>query len=359
MNTNTIENKRQKTEAESTKSNNERQKVVINEFGGPEVLQLINEKFETNPKKGLLIEVLAVGVGFADIMAQRGGYFRAKKKPVIPGYDLVGQIVNAYDSTIFKSGDKIAALLPAMCTYQDKIQIPEKYLVKIPDNLPLLDAAAVILNYITACSILEEKAKVKKGDTVLIHGASGGVGAALAQIGKLKGLKMYGTASSAKHNILKEYGVIPIDYKTENFVEVIQKQQPNGIDAAFDAMGAENIRRSAKIIKKGGTIVSYGFSGNNYGGSGELIKGLFQFMKLKVLPNGIKMKVCAAPTEVKNNPEWYRKTLSKIFQQMKENQLKPIIDSVFPLSEVIKAHELMESGKARGKVVLTTKYFEP
>jgi len=334
------------------------QRVLVSDFGGPEVLKIVDETIESSPEKGLLIEVWAVGVGYADIMAQRGGYFLAPKRPFSPGYDLVGRVADSYNSNKFKEGDLIAAMLPVMCTYQDKLQVPEKYLIKLPENIKVIDAVASILNYLTAYCILEEKAKVKEGDKVLIHGVSGGVGMALAQIGQLKKLKMYGTCSASKFQLAEKFGVIPIDYKNEVFEAIIKKKNPSGINAAFDAMGAENLKRTAKVIKRGGTIVSYGFSGSNYGGYAELFKGLLQFLKIKLLPNGIKMKACGTPSEVKKKPEWYRKTLSTILSQIKDWKINPLIDSTFPLTEVAKAHAFMESGKAKGKVVLTTKYFK-
>ncbi len=334
------------------------EQVIVSEFGGPEILKLIDNTIEATAEKGLLVEVWAVGVGYADIMAQRGGYFLAPKRPFSPGYDLIGRVVESYGSKKFKPGDTVAAMLPTMCTYQDKLQVEEKYLVKLPDNIKAIDAAASILNYLTACCILEQKARVKEGDTVLIHGVSGGVGMALAQIGQLKKLKMYGTCSATKFYLAEKYGVIPINYKNEAFEAIIKKKHPLGIDAAFDAMGAENLKRTAKVVKRGGTIVSYGFSGSNYGGYAELFKGLFQFLKIKLLPNGIKMQACGTPAEVKKNPEWYRDSLTKILHQIADGNLQPIIDSTFSLSEVSKAHALMESGKAKGKIVLTTKYFQ-
>jgi NADPH:quinone reductase-like Zn-dependent oxidoreductase len=334
------------------------QKVVVSEFGSPDVLKLENKLPEFDPEKGPLIEIWAVGVGYADIMAQRGGYFLAPKRPFSPGYDFVGRVVDTNNSKKVKEGDMVAAMLPTMCTYQDKLQAPEDYLVKLHEDIKTVDAAASVLNYLTAYCILEEKAKVKEGDTVLIHGVSGGVGTALAQIGQQKKLKMYGTCSAAKFHLAEKYGVTPIDYKNESFEGIIKKTNLHGIDAAFDAMGAENLKKTARVIKRGGTIVSYGFSGSNYGGYGELFKGLLQFLKIKLFPNGIKMKACGTPAEIKKNPDWYRKTLNLILNQIKEGKLNPVVDSVFPLDQVSKAHAHMESGKATGKVVLTTKYFE-
>jgi NADPH:quinone reductase-like Zn-dependent oxidoreductase len=333
------------------------ERIIINRYGDPEVLQ--SEKIELIPdkSKGLLIEVWAIGVGFADIMAQRGGYILGPKLPFSPGYDFVGKVINAYNSSNFCEGDFVAALLPKMGTYRDIIEVKEELLVKLPDGSSIMKSAAAVLNYLTAYCILEKKANIKQGDTVLIQGASGGVGIALAQIGQLKKLNMYGTASKTKHGLLKEMGVTPIDYRNEDFVRIIKNKFPGGIDAAFDAIGGKNLARSAKVVKKGGIIVIYGFSGNNYGGYGELIKGLWLLIRLNLAPNGKKIKICRTPSEVKRNPQWYRKTLRRIFEEINESKLNPLIATCFPLSKASKAHALIEGGNLKGKVVLKTKYF--
>lgn len=334
------------------------ERVTIKFHGNSDVLTSEMVELVPNEKSGLLIEVWAIGIGFADIMAQRGGYALAPKLPFSPGYDFVGRVVEAYNSEDFKNGDFVAALLPQMGTYRDLIEVPEEFLVKLPQGISLLKTAAAVLNYLTAYCILDEKAKIKSGDTVFIQGASGGVGIALAQIGRMKGLKMYGTASQAKHPLLKQLGVIPIDYKRENFVVRIKRDFPNGLDAAFDARGGEYLLKTAQIVKKGGVVVSYGFSGNNFGGNVEVLKGLAILVRLYLTPNGKKIKICAIPGEVDKNQKWYKNTLKKIVDEIALLKLDPIVGANFTLKDASKAHKLMESGNFEGKIVLTTNYFK-
>lgn len=333
------------------------EKILIREFGAPEVLQLEKVPLKAEPSRGLIIETLVIGVGYVDVMAQRGGYFLAPRRPFSPGYECIGRVVEAYGSDQFSKGDLVAALLPKLGTYQTILEIPENRLVKLPPDLDLLKGTAAILNYLTAYCILERKAEVEVGNSVLIHGASGGVGTALAQIGRLKKLKMYGTASRKKHDLLRELNVQPIDYRQEDFVEILQKLHPQGIDSAFDAIGGKNLRRSVSVVKRGGVVVSYGLSGDNYGGYWEMIKGIFHLIGLNLLPNRKRVVTCGTPGESVQYPDWYRQTLSRIFQQIKSGKLDPVIDRVFPFAAVREAHKYLESGQVQGKILLTTPAF--
>ena len=333
-------------------------RVVIRQNGAPDVLETVTETLNRNKKTGLLVEIWAFGVGWADIMAQRGGYALAPKKPFTPGYDFVGKVIDNYGSNQFEIGDSVAAMLPEMGTYSEILEVDEKYVVKVPDNTPIDKAAASILNYLTAYCILEQKAKVNDNDTVYIQGASGGVGLALAQVGKLKGLKMYGTSSPSKFSLLTSNGVIPIDYKNEDLVEIILRQYPNGIDAAFDARGGKSLKSCIQVIKKGGTVVSYGFSGDNYGGNKEMFKGLAIVLKNLISINGKQIKFCATPSEVKKQTEWYKKTLTQIFNQINSGEINPLVNEIIPFNDIAKAHLMMEKGKLDGKIIVKTKYYK-
>lgn len=341
----------------STASTDTVEKIILRTFGAPEVLQFEKSGLQVDPKRGILVETWAIGVGYVDVMAQRGGYFLAPRRPFSPGYEFIGRVVEAHDSDQFAAGDLVAGLLPQLGAYQTLLQVPASRLVKLPAGIDLLKSAASILNYLTARCILDRKAKVKPGDAVLIHGASGGVGMALAQIGRNRKLKMYGTASSSKHDLLQALGVSPIDYRQEDFLEVLKKQYPEGVDAAFDAIGGSNLRKSVRAVKRGGVVVSYGFSGNNYGGYLEMIHGVLQLLSLNLLPNGKKVIPCGTPAESVKHPNWYRQTLSEIFEQIQSGAIDPVLDQVFPFHQVREAHAYLEGGKARGKVLLTTQAF--
>ncbi len=332
-------------------------KVVVSKNGTPDVLEIKKESIVAEKKNGLLIEVWAFGIGWADVMAQRGGYALAPKKPFTPGYDFVGRVIESYDSTHFEAGDRVAALLPRMGTYSEILEVDEKYLVKIPATVDIEKVAAAILNYTTAYCIIGQKAKVTTGDSVYIQGVSGGVGLALAQIGQSTGLKMYGTTSASKTPLVAGYGVNAIDYETERMEKVILQEHPHGIDAAFDARGGNSLSNCLKVVKKGGVVVSYGFAGDNYGGNREMLRGLGIAFKNFCTPTGKSIKFCATPSEVEKKNAWYKETLRKIFEQIDSGEISPLIGDIVPFQEITKAHKRMESGKLAGKIIVKTKYF--
>lgn len=339
-------------------SKREFKKVVIRQNGTPDVLEIKSETLSRDINKGLLIEVWAFGVGWADIMAQRGGYALAPKKPFTPGYDFIGKIIDNCCSNQFQTGDMVAALLPQMGTYSELLEVDEKYLVKLPNKTPIDKAAASLLNYLTAYCIIEQKASIKDNDSVYIQGASGGVGIALSQIGKLKSLKMFGTTSKNKAELIKNYGVIPIDYKSENLVEIIRKSHAKGVDVAFDARGGKSLSDCIKVIKNGGVVVSYGFSGDNYGGNKDMLKGIMIILKNLFSSNGKQIKLCGTPSEIEKNTDWYKTTLTKIFKQINSGEINPLIHEIIPFYEIVKAHKLMEKGKLVGKIIVKTKYYK-
>lgn len=143
-----------------------------------------------------------------------------------------------------------------------------------------------MLNYLTAYQILHRSAKVKAGDKVLIIGASGGCGTALLQLGRLANLKMYGIASKSKHSILAEYGPTPVDYRTEDFVEVIRRGEPGGLDAVFDGVGGDYVERALPLLRRGGVLVGYGNPLSKRG----LLRALAKILVLNLLPNGRTIK---------------------------------------------------------------------
>lgn len=145
-------------------------------------------------------------------------------------------------------------------THTQCVVVPAGELVLVPHGLDVAEAASVTVNYVTAYQMLYRVAKARPGERILVHGAAGGVGTAMLQLGRLQGLDMYGTASAGKHDLVRELGATPIDYKSEDFVERIRSLTGNGVDAVFDAVGGENAVRSWKTLRRGGRLVVYGLS---------------------------------------------------------------------------------------------------
>jgi NADPH:quinone reductase-like Zn-dependent oxidoreductase len=299
------------------------------------------------------VRVLAAGVGYADVMAQHGGYPLAPKIPFTPGYDFAG-IVDRLGpgATGVEAGQYVAALNPEFGSYAEYVCVRPEILVPVPGPLDPAEVVSLILNYLTAHCMLHKKSTIREGEAVLIHGAAGGVGTALLQLGGLLELKMYGTASAGKHATVRQFGGIPIDYHHEDFMKRILAETPSGVDAAFDPFGGSNLRRSYRAVRRGGTVVSYGFAGENFGGLLPMIAGVLQIGFLNIWPGGKRVRLCATPQEVKNNNAWYRQTLGELLTMLSTGQIHPVVGARVPLTEARRAHELVEKGSVVGKVVL-------
>lgn len=328
-------------------------RIVITDHGSTDVLNTVEEAIPEPESGQVRVKVLAAGIGYADIMAQHGGYPLAPKLPFTPGYDFVGIVDQVGpDACGLEKGQYVAALNPEFGCYAEYICVPPELLLPVPEELDPAEVVSLILNYLTAHCILYKKGQLKNGETVLIHAAAGGVGSALLQLGGLLKLTMYGTASAAKHPTVREFGGIPIDYKNQDFVEYLRNEIPGGVDAAFDPIGGANLRRSYKAVRKGGRVISYGFAGESFGGMKQMAFGVLQMAALNFWPDRKRVKLCATPGEVKKDNAWYRETLAELINMLATRQIKPVIGARVPLVEVKRAHQLLEQGKVSGKVVL-------
>ena len=328
-------------------------RIVIEAKGGTDVLKMVEEALP-EPKPGeARIRVLAAGVGFADVMAQHGGYPLAPKLPFTPGYDFAGIVDQLGEGVAgITEGQYVAALNPAFGCYAEYVCVNPELLVPVPEKIDPAEVVSLILNYLTAHCILHKKGQLREKETVLIHAAGGGVGTALLQLGKLLHLQMYGTASVRKHGVVREFGGIPIDYRSQDFLEFIHKEIPHGVDAAFDPIGGTNLRRSYQAVRKNGRVISYGFAGDKFGGLGRMIFGILQMSLLNIRPDGKRVRLCATPGEVKKDNSWYRETLTELLSMLSDRVIQPVIGARVPLVEVQRAHRLIEEGSVSGKVVL-------
>ena len=326
-------------------------RIIITEFGAPDVMKVVEEAMLPEPAADeVRVKVQATSACFTDTMVRKGIYFGLKKKPPFPpGYDMVGVVdkVGA-DVTSFKVGQTVADLTTTDA-YTEYICRAESSLVLVPDGLDPAEAVSLVLSYVTAYQMLHRTAKVQRGQTVLIHGAGGAVGTALLELGKLMELKMYGTASKPKHELVTRLGGIPIDYRSEDFVE---KVGTGRVDVAFDAIGGDNFKRSFKTLKKGGMLVAYGFYDNSMGKGGNVP---LEFMKVKLwdlLPNGRSAKFYSIADLRKKQPDWFRKDLATLFDLLAEGKIKPAIERRMRLEDAVEAHKLIENADVQGRIVL-------
>jgi NADPH:quinone reductase-like Zn-dependent oxidoreductase len=319
--------------------------IVVTRRGGPEVLQVV-EKDLREPLPGeVRIGILATPVCQDDVAHRIGSRPFPVKIPFVPGYSIVGE-VDALGEGVSSvaPGDRVGALTQ-LGGHAEYIYLGENRLVHVPTTLDPAEAVVLILNYLVAHQCIHRAVQAKPGDKVLIVGASGGVGTAFLELGKLARLKMYGTASRSKHSTLTDLGAIPIDYHTEDFVHVIREAEPEGLDFVFNGMGEEYFEGGLAVLRRGGVLVHYGGPQS----SARLFLLMAKLILYNLLPNGKTIKGYGTHRVDQQllNADW-----EELFKLLEEGQIKPIIAARFPILEAARANELLESGAVTGNVVL-------
>src|SRR5512146_3122100 len=196
-------------------------RIVVTRYGGPDALRVLEEECP-EPKDGeVRVRVLAAGVSLPDLMAREGVHPETPPLPFTPGWDLVGVVDRLGDGASGIEPGQTVAALPIHGAYAELVCLPQRELVPVPAGLDAAEAVSLILNYVTAYQMLHRSAKVRLRQRVLVHGAAGGVGTALLQLGQLAGLEMYGTCSSRGASTVSNQGAIPIDYRHQDFVTEI------------------------------------------------------------------------------------------------------------------------------------------
>jgi NADPH:quinone reductase-like Zn-dependent oxidoreductase len=343
----------------------EHTRIVVTRYGGPEELRVVMEQ-RPEPKQGeVRVKVLAAGVSLPDLMMREGIHPETPRLPFTPGWDLVGVVDRLGEGVAgFEIGQVVAAL-PIHGGYAEFVCLPQSKLVPVPSALDPAEAVSLILNYVTAYQMLHRTAKVKPGQRVLIHGAAGGVGTALLQLGRLAGLQMYGTCSPRSGSIVSNLGATPIDYRHQDFVKEIARLTGDGVDVVFESIGGTHTWRSRKALRRGGKVIAYGLTGSLRGG--RLASGrsgrrrpyraiaIFGFYIAAgwVLPGRKRVAPYSIQWLERLKPEFFRQDLTELFDLLRQRKIKPLVAQRIPLSEARRAHEVLGKGGVTGNIVLT------
>lgn len=327
-------------------------KVIATGRGGPEVLDVVEFPLPSPGRREIRIAVEAAGVAYGDVMRRRGVF--APRAAFTPGYDVVGIVDSAgrdCDRTLI--GRRVAAMMPNLGTggYAEHVCIPAVRAVAVPDDIDPAEVVALGLNYITAYQLIHRILPVPRGGRVLIHGAAGGVGSALLDLGRARGLTMYGTASAGKHAFVRERGATPIDYRSEDFVARIEQLCPGGVDAVFDPIGGAHLRRSYAAVAPRGTLVSFGVSGDLARGSLGVIRGMARFATLKFRP-GPRVRLYLITLTRGAGWKHCRDDWRTLLAMRARNELSPVVGARVPFGDVRRAHELIDAAAVPGKIVL-------
>jgi NADPH:quinone reductase-like Zn-dependent oxidoreductase len=353
-------------------------RVVIDHFGGPEVLEVV-EDVDPRPGPGeVRIRVLASGVSFTDALIRAGTYLGGPKPPFTPGYELVGVVEELGPGcSRLREGDCVGALT-VWGANADRVCVPEKYAVEVPEDLDPAEVVSLIFPYMTAYQMLHRTARVQPGETVLVHGAAGRVGVAALELGKLAGLHLIGTASARDRVAVERLGAVAIDYRNEDFLARVRELTGGeGVDVVLDGIGGAVSLRSFRALRVGGRLVIYGHSSTIenghrswrgwiewYGATATVaLWGLlspsrrvsaYRIQKLReghqLVPMGSRrpLPVGGGPRD----PEWFREDFRALLGLLREGQIHPVVAERLPLADARRAHELLESSAAKGKLVL-------
>ncbi len=319
---------------------------VINR-GGPEMLQIVANDLRPPAPREVRVRVLAAAVSLPDVEARYGRSPFPPRLPFTPGYAIVGTVDAVGESVAqVAPGDRVAALT-VYGGYAEFVYRAEKKLIPIPASLDPAEAVPLVLNYIVAYQTLHRSARVRAKDAILIIGASGGIGTALLQLGRLADLKIYGLASRNKHAVLAEYGATAIDYQSEDFVPAIRRLEPGGLDAVFDGVGGEYLSRGLPLLKRGGVWVSYANPRSRSG----MARLLGAVIWRNLIPDGRRVKLYGTGASNLNRRP-FLEDWAMLFSLLEASKVKPVISARFPILQAAQANALLESGQVTGNIVL-------
>jgi NADPH:quinone reductase-like Zn-dependent oxidoreductase len=301
--------------------------VVAHEYGGPEVLKF-EEVSRPEPKENeALVRVIASGVNPADPLTLSGKYARefGTHLPLIPGYDIAGIVEKTgVKITKLKVGDAVYGYPTFGGGWAEYVTVTEGEVAAKPASLNFAEAAAVPMGALTAWQALVDVAQLHAGQTILIHGGSGGVGSFAVQIAKARGARVIATASTANQDFLKQLGVdVAIDYTKIRFEKIAKD-----VDAVLDPVGKETLARSNDVVKKGGIVMSLVARPDR----AELEKRGIRGAAISVHPDA--------------------EDLAEIARLIDAGKIRPMVTQVLPLGDAIAAQQQAATHHTRGKVVL-------
>ncbi|MDH6708518.1 NADPH:quinone reductase-like Zn-dependent oxidoreductase [Kitasatospora sp. MAA19] len=334
--------------------------VVLPGIVTPEGLEIRHGAVPTAGRGQLVIAMEASGVSFAEQQMRRGRYYDQPPFPFVPGYDLVGRVLatgEGVDPGLV--GQRVAALVK-VGGWASHVLVDAEDAVPVPDGLTAEAAETVVVNGITAWQMLHGRARVRAGQRILVHGASGGVGSVLVQLARAAGVQVIGTASARHHEALRELGVVPVDYRTADVAARVRELAPGGVDAVFDHVGGRSVIDSWHLLAPGGTLVAYGSaSTRDDDGSKQwpVLKILARTWLWNTLPNGRRAcfyNIWAGRALGRDRfRARLRSDLTQVFAAVDRGDVTARIAARIPLARAAEALRLAESGTVSGKIVLT------
>jgi NADPH:quinone reductase-like Zn-dependent oxidoreductase len=327
--------------------------LVITRHGPPEVLAVQEgDAPQVEPGK-VLIRVRAAGINFSDLLARQGLYPDAPKPPCVMGYEVAGVVETAGDG--FRAGQKVIALT-RFRGQSELVTVPPSMIFPLPEQWSFEQGAALPVVYLTAHHILVRVAAARPGENVLVHAAAGGVGLAVAELGKILGLRVIGLASPSKHEILRQYGVEPLDGRDPHWDQAVRAILPGGVDIALDAVGGASWRQDYRLLAPVGRLICFGASSLSSGVRRNPLRLAWQFLRwprfhpLSLLSQN-KSVAGVNLGHLWSRPDLVRPQFESLLAYARAGRITPRVDRSFRLEEGALAHHYIHQRRNIGKVV--------
>ncbi|MFE6131886.1 medium chain dehydrogenase/reductase family protein [Streptomyces sp. NPDC056437] len=300
----------------------------------------------------------ATGVSFAEQQMRRGKYYDQPPFPFVPGYDVVGTVTAVGPEVDAAMIGRRFAAVTKVGGWASSLLVDAADLVPVPDEVGAAAAETMLVNGITAWQMLHRTAKVRSGATIVVLGANGGVGSTLVQLARHAGIRVIGTASARHHETVHELGAIPVDYRDPDMYQRIREIAPDGVDAVFDHVGGAGLEESWRLLRRGGTLVSYGTAATKDESGNSRLPVLKSFARLAMwnhLPNGKSAhfyNFWAGKRRLDAFRARLSEDLTQVLRLLAGGVLTPQIAAEFPLAEAGSALALAESRTVAGKIVI-------
>ncbi|AIT80036.1 alcohol dehydrogenase catalytic domain-containing protein [Novosphingobium pentaromativorans] len=336
-------------------------RIVVREYGGPERLEI--EELDTVPTPGrgeALIGIDAAGVGYTDTIVRRGKYIDYKGGlPVTPGYDLAGTVIALGEGVSAPAPGTTVCDMPMNGGYAQYAVLPAKDLIPVPQGVAPQDAVQVPLMYMTAYQMLTREVELKRGDAILVVGASGSVGRALVKLGVQRGLRVIGTASARNLDAVRTLGAEALDYRRPDLAQAIRLASGGGVMAAFDAIGGNSWTTSWLSLAKGGKLIGFGLQDYLDANAG-LISAMASFARLKFgFPLRAALDRSGRTTGFYNIlqrrralPQEYREDAITVLDLFASGAISPDPVEVLSLEQAPEAHRRIAQGGMAHRLVI-------
>ena len=332
--------------------------LVITRYGPPEVLVVRDAPDPPVTAGAVRIRVSAAGINFSDVMARQGLYPDAPKPPCVIGYEVAG-IVDAVANGVLTSrvGDRVVAT-PRFGGQSELVVVPAANVFPLPEDWSFEEGAAFPVVYLTAHHMLVRVAAAQQGETVLVHAAAGGVGLAVAELARIFGIRVLGLASPGKHDVLRTYGVEPIDGRDPRWPAAVRRLAPDGVDVVLDAVGGNSWRQGYALLAPVGRLVCFGASEISVGTRRNLFALAWKALRWPRFAPLTLMNRNRTVAGVNLLNLWtadriLRPQIEALLGYARSGRIRPRVGRVFPLAEAPAAHRYIHERRNVGKVVLS------